>query len=247
MIDRLVRYLTVLVFLLASVSLTVAQDDKKGTPELQGIWKLSAAEGNGEELEFPKNLPRWVIKGDTVHYGREPLLRLKADAKANPKTLDLHFVESKHDYEAIYKIEGDTLRICVNPRTDGPKERPGDFTTKESADRRLFVFQRQKPDAGDGTDEAPGFAGVQIAKDPDEKGVLVVGAIGKSPAEKAGLKKDDLIVKVSGEPVTELKDAVDRVRQVRPGKDLVLRIRRGDEEKDVKVRVRVIPFYLLDL
>src|SRR5205814_9697523 len=113
--------------------------------------------------------------------------------------------------------------ICVNARADGPKERPSDFTTKDNEARRLFVFQRQKPDAGDGTDEAPGFAGIQIAKDPDEKGVLVVGAIARSPAEKAGLKKDDLIVKGGGEAVTDLKQAADRVRQVRPGKDPLLR------------------------
>jgi uncharacterized protein (TIGR03067 family) len=229
--------------LTAGLALAGQPDKGKAPAELQGTWKLVGVEADGEMLEFPPNLPRWVIKGTKVRYGGGPLADLTVDPKANPKVIDLEWAAPKRTYEGIYQVEGDTLKLCVNAQSDGVKERPGDFTTEGKAGRRLLVFERVKD--GDGTDSAPGFVGVQIRKNEDDKGVVVVDTIPDSPARKAGLKKDDLILQVGGKDLSELKEVIEAVRQVRPGTDLTIRVRRDDKEMDVRIRVGFMPFFML--
>jgi uncharacterized protein (TIGR03067 family) len=223
----------------------MAQEEKTGVAELKGTWKLVAAEFGQDDIEVPLNFPHWVIKGDTVRYGGEPLAKLAIGATATPKTMDLTFLEEKRDYEAIYVIDGDKLKICVNTQTDGVKERPLDFTVKGKENRRLLVFERQKAGTGDGTADAPGFVGIQIGKNPDGKGVRVVAVIEKSPAKKAGVKQDDIVLRVGTTAVDRVLDCVDLIRQVRPGSDVTLHVLRGDMEREITVRARVIPFFIL--
>jgi hypothetical protein len=45
--------------------------------------------------------------------------------------------------------------------------------------------------------------------------------------------------------VSDLASAVEAVRATTPGADLVFRVRRGDKEMDVTVKVGVIPFQFL--
>jgi serine protease Do len=51
----------------------------------------------------------------------------------------------------------------------------------------------------------------------------------ESPAAKAGLKPDDLIVYVDGEPVTSIAAFKDIINRTRPGTLLKLEVRRGDK------------------
>ena len=231
---------------LAAAHTAAAQDEKKGLAELQGIWKLVGFEIEGKPAEFPANLPRWVIKGDKVYYGGEELAVLTVDAATNPRSIDLDFRKSNRVDEGVYAVDGDMLKICVSKPSDGVKERPLDFATEGKPSRRLLVFQRQKPGSGDGTVGGPGFAGVQIRKGPNDEHVSVAGFVKGSPAEKAGLKKDDILLKVGGAPATDLKTVIDLVRQVKSGNDLTLSIRRGDDEREITVRVGVLPFMLRD-
>ncbi len=65
-------------------------------------------------------------------------------------------------------------------------------------------------------------------------------------AQKAGLKKDDIIAKIGVTAPGTLREAFDQVRQLRPGTDLTVRVRRGKKEQDIRVRVGVVPFFFLD-
>ena len=239
-------FCVVTVLVLAGDLARPAQDNKKDKSDLQGIWKLVRFERNGEENEFPANLPRWVIDGKTVRYAGETLATLSVLSDAKPRGLDLAWAKPKREYEAIYAIDGDTLKICLNRGADGVKERPTDFETKDNAGRYLFVFERQKPGSGDGLKEAPGYVGIQIAVDKDKERVIIAGTLKNSPAEKAGLKKDDAILKIGDTEATDLKTVVDRVRQARPATDLTIRVDRDGKEQDVTIRVGVLPFFLLD-
>src|SRR6516225_2169168 len=82
-----------------------------------------------------------VLDGKPVRYAGETLATLTVLSDAKPRGLDLAWAKPKREYEAIYAIDGDTLKICLNRGADGVKERPTDFETKDNAGRYLFVFE----------------------------------------------------------------------------------------------------------
>jgi S1-C subfamily serine protease len=145
-------------------------------------------------------------------------------------------------YEGVYTVEKDTLKVCLNSRADA-KDRPGEFSTKDRADRRLLVFEREKAVPENLAEGATAYAGVQLRADPDTKAVVVDTPIKGSPAEKAGLKKGDVILKVAAIEVTDLEATVKAVRQARPGDKLEFQIRRDGKESVVTVTVGVFPFH----
>ena len=66
------------------------------------------------------------------------------DAKAKPAAMDLK-IDSGSDIDkgvkAIYKLEGDTLTICV---AEPGKDRPKAFAGKEGSGHTLMVFKKAK-------------------------------------------------------------------------------------------------------
>jgi uncharacterized protein (TIGR03067 family) len=218
---------------------------KKELADLQGVWRLVGFEVDGKEalLKEEKQL-RWVIKGDKVFYGGDELGALTLDPAATPRCLDLALVKSKRVHEGIYRLDADRLTICLGVTTDGVKERPVRFDN-EGVDRfRTLLFVRDK--AGAELQGAAGFVGVQLRADEKTKAVQVVEALKDSPAQKAGLKKDDVLLAVGGVAAEGLQQTVALVRQLKPGSEAVLRIRRAGKEQDVTVKVGVAPLGFLE-
>jgi uncharacterized protein (TIGR03067 family) len=230
---------------LATLSGAGRADDPaaKGPTELQGCWKLVSVETDGKTSDpVGGGQPRWVVRGDTVYYGGEAIIRLTADASTTPRIIDLKFRDPDRVYEGIYAVEKDTLKVCLNSRADA-KDRPGDFSTKDRADRRLLVFEREKAAPENPAEGATAYAGVQLRADAETKAVVVDTPIKGSPAEKAGLKKGDVILKVAAIEVADLEATVKAVRQARPGDKLEFQIRRDGKEMAVAVTVGVFPFH----
>jgi uncharacterized protein (TIGR03067 family) len=235
--------LSIVVVVFAAGRPAGAQDDKKELAELQGTWKLVSAEHDNPALDSDgSGLAPWVIKGNKVLYAGAEWAVLTVDSTTTPRVIDLGPLQPKRVFEGVYVVEGDQLKICVNRQTDGAKNRPLDFTTKGQADRLLLVFERTK--AGEALQGAAGFVGMAIRADKN-MGVSIGNVLEGSPAEKAGLKKDDVLLKIGGGVPTDLKSAVELVRQVRPGVDLTIRVQRAGKEQDVVVRVGVVPFFPL--
>jgi uncharacterized protein (TIGR03067 family) len=236
-----------LIALLPTAALAGADDaaEKKLAP-LQGGWKFESIETSGEKAELFDTAFWWFIKDDKVLYGGKELATLTVDPETTPKCFDLKMAESKNSLEGIYSLEDDTLKICLYRVSDGAKERPADFTTKGKDGARLLVFKRDKDRKADSIEGLSGFVGIQIKVDDDTKQVVVVAPIGGSPAEKAGLLKDDVILKVGDQDATDLKGTVNMIRKVKPGSELMLRVKRDGKEKDFTVKATIVPFYLLD-
>src|SRR5262245_57682552 len=190
---------TCLLLFFAAASPAHAQPDgaklKTELAELQGVWRLIGFEVDGKEafLQEHKQI-RWVIKDDKVFYGGDPLAKLTLDPTTDPKCLDLQLVKSKRVHEGIYKLDKDRLKICFGLMADGVKDRPLKFDNEGLEKYRTLLFVRAKP--GTELEGAAGFVGVQLRVDDKTKEIHVVDTIKDSPAQKAGLKKDDILLKV---------------------------------------------------
>ena len=71
----------------------------------------------------------------------------------------------------------------------------------------------------------------------ETKGVLVAGVKPGSPAEKAGVKRSDVIVSYNGKSVDEPRELSTMVAETQVGKDAVLTVLRDGKKQDLKVMV----------
>jgi uncharacterized protein (TIGR03067 family) len=216
----------------------------KGLAVLQGTWKVVSSEAGGQVTEISEGQPRWVIKEDKVYYGGEQLAVLSVEASTTPKCIDLTFLKPKRDYEGVFSVDGEKLKICVNAQTEGIKQRPLKLATKDEPNWRLLVFERVKGKNPDPTEGLSGFVGIMIRLDGGQ--VVIAEVFDASPAKKAGLKKNDIILKIDGSDVSDLPATVRTIRQVKPGTKIAFRLKRAGTEKDVSVKAGVLPFMLLD-
>ncbi len=248
------RALLTCLFLTVFLSLTPlraadepVKKDKDPLATLQGGWKVTGLERDGTPSDLPGVDFWFVFKGNKLYYGGQELAKLTADGTTTPTTLDLAFQDPDRVYEAIYSVKDDTLKICFNRVTEGVKERPNAFSTEGKSDLRLFTFTRDKDRKIDDLEGLGGFVGLQIMAQKDSKELLIAGILAKSPAMKADLKKDDVLLKVAGQDVGDLQSTVKSIRGAKPGSELVIRVKRDGKEKDITVKVGVAPsFYLLD-
>lgn len=72
-------------------------------------------------------------------------------------------------------------------------------------------------------------------------GVLIVNVEPDTPADKAGLKKYDLITQINGEKVKTTRELMNKVADHKPGETITLTIYRGKDKKTVKVTVIEAP------
>src|SRR5687767_15057747 len=94
---------------LAEGATPAADPPGKGPDELQGCWKLVSIETDGKSSDpVGGGQPRWILKGDTVSYGGEEILRFVADPSTTPRVIDLKFRAPERVYEGVYKVEKDT-------------------------------------------------------------------------------------------------------------------------------------------
>src|SRR6185295_9597457 len=71
----------------------------------------------------------------------------------------------------------------------------------------------------------------------DARGVAITQVIKDSPAEKAGLRKDDVIVRFEDDSVTSVRKLNRLVSEVAPDQTVKLRISRGGGEQEVAVTI----------
>jgi serine protease Do len=93
-------------------------------------------------------------------------------------------------------------------------------------------------------DRAPAYLGVQLQpltpelrkelKAGEGEGVAISEVIANSPAAKAGLRRDDVIAAVDGQPVKSPDDLREQVQRAGPGKELALTVLRGGDKLTVK-------------
>ena len=69
---------------------------------------------------------------------------------------------------------------------------------------------------------------------PDLKGVYIADVVSGGSADKADVKKDDVILKIDGEEVNSSSKLQEKVGKYRPGDKITLTIRRSGQIKELK-------------
>jgi serine protease Do len=76
-----------------------------------------------------------------------------------------------------------------------------------------------------------------IGLDQIDKDCKIVEVMKDSPAEKAGLKVDDIIKKFDGKDIVDVKELRDLFKKKRPGQNVVFEVLRGKESMKLKLTV----------
>jgi serine protease Do len=76
---------------------------------------------------------------------------------------------------------------------------------------------------------------------PAEKGAVIADVTSSSPAAAGGLKSNDVVVSVDGQPVTDAKSLTRAVGFKAPGSEAALTVYRGGKKIDVKVKLGTRP------
>jgi len=85
-----------------------------------------------------------------------------------------------------------------------------------------------------------GFLGIQFSGGMEGE-AKISGFADNSPAEKAGLKEGDVIVKIQDKPIKEVNDLMEAMQKTKPGDKLSVTVKRDDKEKIVTVTLGTKP------
>jgi S1-C subfamily serine protease len=86
--------------------------------------------------------------------------------------------------------------------------------------------------------EKKAFLGVGLS---DEEGAIKIQVLPDSPADKAGLKDGDILLKIGDTEIKAPKDAIETVAKAKPGDKLKIQIRRDEKEQTITVTLAEKP------
>jgi len=133
----------------------------------------------------------------------------------------------------LFDLDGKVIGIHsrIGPRITDNIHVPVD-TYRETWDR-LVKSETWGGFFGSGSVTDKGYLGVQ--GDPDAPECRVTSVTKDSPAEKAGIKVDDLITKFDGKKVNNLDQLADLVQKKKPGTEVQIELTRNNETMTLKV------------
>jgi len=162
------------------------------------------------------------LKGDVVcktHDGRELAARLVHMDKQHDVAL---LKTEASDLVPVAWAEAAELRTGSWLITVGPRRQPISVGVISVAERQV--------------EGMPPVIGVEIG--PHDSGALVVGVVPGGGAAQAGLKENDVIVELMGQPVNNIDELKAVIQQFQPGDTIQAIVLRGDERSEFSIRLR---------
>ena len=93
-----------------------------------------------------------------------------------------------------------------------------------------------------GTKRAQGYLGIALADRTDGGvGAVVSEVASGSPAEKAGLKVNDVVLEVNGQPITGQGALIGIIRDAAPGDKVEITVKRGEEKQTLSATLVARP------
>jgi uncharacterized protein (TIGR03067 family) len=120
----------------------VADDATKD--RIEGTWVVVSCLKNGKAQDDIKG-DKVTFKDSTVTVQskkKEEKAAYKVDTSKKPSTIDITPEGGKGTVLAIYKIEGDVLKLCFVEKEGAG--RPTEFAAKEGTDAMLIELKREK-------------------------------------------------------------------------------------------------------
>ena len=110
-------------------------------------------------------------------------------------------------------------------------------TTDASSQRPTYVELRSVAALGPAGPEGdrPSFGSMPAYPNPAPDGVLLEAVMPGSPAEKAGVKGGDVLMKLGDTKIIVLEDFEAALRKHKPGDKVKATVRRGQEQIEVEV------------
>jgi len=88
-----------------------------------------------------------------------------------------------------------------------------------------------------------GYVGISAEINYRGLGVLVNGVIPNSPADISGIRPNDIIKKINGDEVTEIKSVQKIIGSLKPGQNIDMEIQRGSELVNVNILVSKMEYF----
>ena len=88
-----------------------------------------------------------------------------------------------------------------------------------------------------------GYVGISAEPNYNGLGVLVNGVISKSPADISGIRPNDVIKKINGDKVTEIKNVQKIIGNLKPGQIIDVEIQRGSKLININILVSKMGYY----
>jgi thiol-disulfide isomerase/thioredoxin len=142
-------------------------------------------------------------------------------------------------------VTGSCARALPPPKAQAANAPASATPTGKTALAKLPLDEPASDEGGASDDEelnAPAWLGVELAmRMPDEPGVLVRAVVPGSPAERAGLQKDDVIVSVQGQAVGRPTELISAVAGRRPGERVAISYLRGGADRLAAATLEALP------
>lgn len=232
--------------------LGVTTEDGEGGAKITNISKESAAEKaglktgdlitriNDKKVDGPESLMDAVTSMKpkdevTVYYkrdGKENQSKATLGERKEPATMAYSFT-SPDGMARTFTIPS-TPRINVNPNINWEeKELPN-----LSMSPRAYSFM----DQNNNYKIAEGFysrqrLGLRIQDTEEGNGIKVLDVEKDSPAEKAGLKKDDIVTEIAGKKVNNTDEAREQLQEAREKSSYTVRAKRNGTEMNFDIKI----------
>ncbi len=173
-----------------------------------------------------------MVKKHVTDIERGPEVRVRKKEKSKYKTITI----DEDGNEEVIEWEGDDMPHGAMQKEG--KRRAHRVMKWKSEDGNDFTF------FGDGARESKrlskAYMGAHIESD-DDAGVAVLDLMKDGPADKAKLKKGDIIKRVNGARTRTMEDLLDLLNFFEPGDEVKVQIVRDGKEKEVKLELGTRP------
>lgn len=171
--------------------------------------------------------------GAVVEGVKEGSPAAKAGIKKGDLILDFNGTKTPNGHSLIDALggakAGDKVAMTVSRGGWGKKVELTLGGNNPEAEKTEPAKKGPAPKAGQ-----TGFLGIYL-KPGQGKGAIIDGTVKGSPARKAGLKQDDVIVGINGKQVNDEQVLIEVLRATKPGDKITLKVARGGWAKDVEI------------